>query len=322
MTDRVTLDTVLNSTLTRSRKKLIMAVAKAHVLVAWAMANNRVEYETGGHDITNPMITGRNPNVAAYQYYDQLPINQTDEFDTISYTWSRVAGTLVISQQEIDENAGDTKIFDILEKKMLVLEESIKEKFGEYMYGIGAGMDPNGLGLLIPSDPTTGTIGGKSRATYNWLRTSSYDTGGAINASNIEAFLDDLDLDLKVKDERPDVYLVGRNLYRMYRQAVRDKFTIELGNNGGASKKMFDLGFKGVAHNGIPILYDEDCDVDTMFAINSKYLKLHILRSVNMRVQKLNAPWNVDAMGRRVVWQGQWCMWRFWRTHARVDNAA
>lgn len=319
MSDRVTLDTVLNSTLTKSRKKLIMAVAKAHVLTAWAMANNRVEYESGGHDITNPMITGRNQNVAAYQYYDQLPIEQTDEFDTISYTYSRVAGTLVISQQEIDENRGETKIFDILEKKMMVLEESMKEKFGEYLYGAGTGMNPNGLALLIPNDPTTGSIGGKSRVTNTWLRTSSYDTEGNMDPTNIEAFMDDLQLDLKVKDDKPDIYLVGRNIYRMYRQAVRDKFGIEL-SKGAAGKRMFDLGFEGVSHNGIPFVYDEDCNLDRMYAINSKYLRLHIMRHVNMRVQKLNAPWNVDAMGRRVVWQGQWCNWRFWRTHAVVNN--
>ena len=44
-----TLNTVLTSTLTRSRKKLIWAVVKSHVLYAWASANDRVEVEDGGH---------------------------------------------------------------------------------------------------------------------------------------------------------------------------------------------------------------------------------------------------------------------------------
>ena len=47
--------TVLNSTLTRSRKKLIMASIKSNALMAWAFANNRVEFEEGGHEITNPL---------------------------------------------------------------------------------------------------------------------------------------------------------------------------------------------------------------------------------------------------------------------------
>src|SRR3712207_9296937 len=43
---------------------------------------------------------------------------------------------------------------------------------------------------------------------------------------------------------------------------------------------------------------------------SSKYLRLHVLRHVNMRVKDLVAPWNVDATGKRIVWQGQWASWK------------
>ena len=124
--------TVLNSTLTRSRKKLILASIKSNALMAWAFANNRVEFESGGHEITNPLTLGRNPNISSYEYYDELPIAQTNEFDTVTYNWARVAGSVVISDQEEDENKGETAIFKLMKAKMDVLEESIKEKFSEY----------------------------------------------------------------------------------------------------------------------------------------------------------------------------------------------
>jgi hypothetical protein len=76
--------TVLNSTLTRSRKKLIMASIKSNALMAWAFATNRVEFEDGGHEITNPLTLGRNPNISSYEYYDEQPIAQTNEFDTVT----------------------------------------------------------------------------------------------------------------------------------------------------------------------------------------------------------------------------------------------
>jgi hypothetical protein len=115
------------------------------------------------------------------------------------------------------------------------------------------------------------------------------------------------------------VILAGRNIYRIYRQAVRDKMTIPL-SEGKAGKRMFDLGFEGVMHNGIPILYDEDCPVTFAYFINDTYLRLHMLRGVNMKVKELVAPWNVDAVGSRVVWEGQWCLWRAFRTHAVLTN--
>ena len=160
-----TLATVVHSMLDRSRKKLIMASIKSNALMAWAFAKDRVEFEDGGANITNPLTVGRNQNVTSYQYYDQLPIQQTNEFTTIGYGWSRVAGSLIISDQEQDENRGETMIFKLLSAKLEVLEESIKDKFSEYLYGTGSGADPLGLAALIPDDPTTGTLGNSRGAT-------------------------------------------------------------------------------------------------------------------------------------------------------------
>ena len=123
-----TLDTIVHSMLDKSRRKLIMASVKSNALVAWAMANDKVETENGGANITNPIALGRNPNITSYQYYDELPLAQTNEFDTIGYGWSRVAGTLVISDQEVDENTGEAALFKLLEKKLEVLETSISRE--------------------------------------------------------------------------------------------------------------------------------------------------------------------------------------------------
>ena len=313
------MDTVLNSTLTKSRKRLIMASIKSNTLMAWAFATNRVEFEDGGHEISNPITTGRNPNVGSYEYYESLPMAQTDEFDTLTYNWSRVAGSLVISDQEQDENRGRAQIFKLLKAKMDVLEESIKEKFSTYLYGAGTGTDPYGLQLLIPDDPTTGTIGGINRATEPQLRTSSYNFASALDQTNIEEAMDDIMLDLTMKSNKPDIIVCGRNIMRLYRAAVRDKVVFALSETKNGSR-MADLGFGGVSFNNVPMVYDEDCGVDRMYKINSKFLRLHMLKHVNMKLKKLVAPWNQDAIGRRIVWQGQWCLWKAYRTHAVVQR--
>jgi hypothetical protein len=312
--------TVLNSTLTRSRKKLIMASIKSNALMAWAFATKRVEFENGGHEITNPLTLGRNPNISSYEYYDEQPIAQTNEFDTVTYNWSRVGGSVVISDQEEDENQGEAAIFKLMKAKMDVLEESIKEKFSEYLYASGAGTDPQGLALLIPDDPTTGTVGNINRANETQWRTSAYDFNGNLDSTNIEEAFDDILMDLTLKGDKPDVILTGRNLYRHYRTAVRDKVVINMGESN-SGKKMMDLGFSGVQHQAIPMMYDEDCPVNKCYFINSKFLRLHILKHVNMKIKELVSPWTIDAQGRRVVWQGQWCMWKSFRTHAVLINS-
>ena len=313
-----TLDTVIHSMLDNSRRKLIMAAIKSNALVAWAFANERVETETGAN-ITNPLIVGRNPNITSTQYYNPIPVVQTNEFDTVKYGWSRVVGTVIISEQEEDENTGPEAIFKIMKAKMQVLETSITERFSGYLYGVGAGLDPNGLGNLIPDDPTTGSLGGISRTLQPQWRTSAYQFNGTLDASNIEEAFDDIFMDLTLKGESPTVIICGRNIYRLYRQAAKDRVFFAL-NETKTGQRMFDLGFKGASHNGTPIIYDEDCGVNRAYFINDKYLRLHMLKGVNMRTKKLTSPWNLDASGSRIQWQGQFCLWKAYRTHAVLRN--
>lgn len=320
-----TLDTVVNAMLTRSRAKLIMASAISGTVSAYLHAKKRVVVEDGGPSITNPIIVGLNPNVASMQYYDTVPIDQTNEFDTVSYNMSRVVGSLIISDQEEDENQGKAAIFKIIKGKIMALDESISRQFATYHTAVGTGTDPNGLGNLIPADPTSGSVGGINLATESQWRTSSYDFATTLTPENIEEAFDDiLELDLNRSSDgqrapKPTVIFVGRNIYRMHKAAARDKQQISL-DSTGTGKKLVNLGITGTTHGGTPLLFDEKLAADDAYFVNEEYLTLHVLRGVNMKVKKLSSPWNMDATGRRVVWEGQLCSWRQYRTHAYLTN--
>jgi hypothetical protein len=322
------LDTVIHSMLTRSRAKLIMASAISGTVSAYLHAKKRVVVEDGGPSITNPIIVGLNPNVTSMQYYDTVPIDQTNEFTTVSYSMARVVGSLIISDQEEDENQGRAQIFKIIKGKIMALDESISRQFATYHTAVGAGTDPNGLGNLIPADPTTGSVGGISLASEPQWRSSSYDFAGTLTPENIEEAFDDiLELDLNRGDtssddsaeSKPSVIFAGRNIYRMHKAAARDKQTIAL-DASGTGKKLVNLGIVGTTHNGTPLLFDEKLSANVAYFVNDKFLTLHILRGVNMRIKQLVAPWNMDASGRRIVWEGQLCSWRQYRTHAYLTN--
>src|SRR6187431_3093811 len=126
------LETVVHSMLTRSRAKLIMASAISGTVSAYLHAKKRIVVEDGGPQISNPIIVGLNPNVQSMSYYDQVSIDQTNEFTTVEYFMSRVVGSLIISDQEEDENQGRAEIFKILKGKIMALDESISRQFAEY----------------------------------------------------------------------------------------------------------------------------------------------------------------------------------------------
>lgn len=319
-----TLDTVVHAMLDRSRAKLIMASAISGTVSAYLHAKKRVVVEDGGPQITNPLIVGLNPNVTSMQYYDTVPVNQTNEFTTVEYNMSRVVGSLIISDQEEDENQGRAAIFKIIKGKIMALDESISRQFATYHTSVGTGTDPNGLGNLIPADPTTGSVGGINLATEPQWRSSSYDFAGTLTPENIEEAFDDIiELDLNRQDDgntgKPTVIFAGRNIYRMHKAAARDKQIISL-ESTGTGKKLVNLGITGTTHNGVPLLFDEKLGANVAYFVNEEYLTLHVLRGVNMKIKQLVAPWNTDATGRRVVWEGQLCSWRQYRTHAYLTN--
>ncbi len=312
-------ETILHAMANRSRKKLILAATLSGGIYTYLAASGKIKMEDGGPEIENPIITGSNPNVTNATYYDTVPVDQTNEFDTVLYNMTRLVGTVIMSEQEQDENQGDAVIIKILEGKLKALEHAIKKKQRTDAASLNTGSKPNGLYNLLPSDPTTGTVGGINLANEILFRPSAYDFNSGLDENNIEEAFDDILLDLTHDDESPNVIFVGRNIFRMHRAAARDKTQIALSETG-FGKKLINLGIKGTTHQGIPLIYDEMLDPNDAFMLNDEYISLHVLKSANMKMKNLTAPWNVDAIGRRYIMEYQLCSWKNYRTHAYITN--
>jgi len=304
----------------RSRKKLILAATLSGGIYTYLAAAGKIEMEDGGPEIENPLITGSNPNVVNATYYDTVPVDETNEFDTVQYFMTRLIGTLIMSDQEGDENQGDAVIIKIIEGKLKALEQAIKKKQRVDAASLTTGASPNGLPNLLPLDPTVGTVGGLNLANTPMFRPSAYQFSGALDENNIEEAYDDILLDLTHDDESPNVIFAGRNIFRMHRAAARDKTQIQLSETG-FGKKLVNLGIKGTTHQGIPLIYDEALAPNDFYMLNDEYLSIHILKAANMKVKELTAPWNQDAIGRRYVMEYQMCSWKNYRTHAYGTNS-
>lgn len=218
------LNTIITAALEKSRKSILYATLTSNPLFAFMFDSKMIETVDGGIDLTNPIITGRNANISSYSYYDELPVAPTDEFKRLKYGFSRYAGTVMISQQEIDENKGESKIFDLYEQKVDVLQTSFEERFSKDLYGFGEGNNFNGLGLLIPDDPTSGIVGGIDRSKEPQWRTIAVKTNGTLTKSNICEVFDNLFIDMaQGKNNKPDIIIAGRDIFQIYKEAIREK---------------------------------------------------------------------------------------------------
>ena len=217
---------------------------------------------------------------------------------------------------------GEQAVIKIAKAKLENLKVSLREKFGQdYMYGLGLGKNPNGLGLLIPDDPTTGVVGGIDRATNPYWRTGTYQMAGSMDSTNISKVFRGVFLDAKAAEEgKFDGIIVGRNICDMYADFLESKSSLAAQDFSRLTGKA-DFGFDQLNFRGVPVMYDPNCAPDKAYFINTKYLRLHVMRHVNMKVAKLEAPWVMDASGTRITWEGQLCLWKADGTQAVLNNA-
>lgn len=303
----------------RSMKKLRIAFVLPGGALSALTAAKSIKMEDGGPEITNPIMVGGNPNVGPATYYDKVPVTRTSELSTVRYELTRVVGTYVISDQEVDENMGTAKIVDIAAAKMQGLEIAIKKYQRKNIVGTNTGKNPLGLGNLLPAVNTSGNVGGINLAVQPLWQHGSYLFAGTMTAANIEEIFDDILLDLHTEDGKISIIIAGRNIFTMHRNAARAKGKTDLPISG-FGKTLANLGLVATTHQQIPLVYDEELDPDFCYFLNQDEIFMHILKSANMKMKDLTAPYDQDVTGKRYISEYQLCSWKQYRTHGFVSN--
>ena len=135
-----------------------------------------------------------------------------------------------------------------------------------------------GLGAAVPDAPTSGTYGGINRATYSFWRSVAYsgttDGGSAVSASNIQAYMDALAVQLIRGTDKPDLIVCDNNYYKLYLQSLQSiqRITDSSGAAGAgfASLKYYGAGMASdvILDGGI----GNDATANHMWFLNTKYL--------------------------------------------------
>jgi len=129
--------------------------------------------KSGGRSAIGTIAYAVNTTVKAMSDTEALEVTRVDVFDEAEYTWKEYGGVFVISTFEEAINRGATQKIDLLAGKAENLRLSMRRQVNQDCFAAGAGFGGKSLGglqLLVPDDPTTGTRGGISAATYTFWR--------------------------------------------------------------------------------------------------------------------------------------------------------
>lgn len=221
-------------------------------------------------------------NTNSYSGYEVLNVSQNSPISAAQFSITQYAAAVSISGLEMIQNSGKEAIIDLLDGRMAVAEAQLANRLSGdiYLDGTGnSGKNLTGLGAAVPDAPSTGTYGGINRASFSFWRSVKYsgvtDGGSAVSASNIQAYMDALAVQLIRGTDKPDLIVCDNNYYKLYLQSLQSIQRITDGGNSSAGAGFASLKYYGAGMASDVILdggIGNDATANHMWFLNTKYM--------------------------------------------------
>jgi hypothetical protein len=243
-----------------------------------------------------------------YSGYDVLDISPSDVFTAAEYNWAQGAGVVAASGLEVDvQNTGKEAIINLFASRIKNAQKTVKNQITIGCYADGTGFSGKiigGLQLLVADNPTTGTVGGISRTTSAFWRNQFFrattDGGGAMSATNIQGYMDELYLRCTRGNDKPDMIVADKTSYKFYWQSMQTIQRVLEEKKAGA-------GFRALDFAGTAVYYEDSTGMPDrhMYFLNSDYLFLRYAPRRNFSPLPSERAYNQDAMVQLILWAGQ-----------------
>ena len=221
-------------------------------------------------------------NTNSYSGYEVLNVSQNSPISAAQFSITQYAAAVSISGLEMIQNSGKEAIIDLLDGRMAVAEAQLANRLSGdiYLDGTGnSGKNITGLGAAVPDAPSTGTYGGINRASFSFWRSVKYsgttDGGSAVSASNIQAYMDSLAVQLIRGTDKPDLIVCDNNYYKLYLQSLQSIQRITDGGNSSVGAGFASLKYYGAGMASDVILdggIGNDATANHMWFLNTKYM--------------------------------------------------
>jgi hypothetical protein len=310
---------ITTTTLFNRSRKLADGVTKNNALLRRLSQKGKVKPFDGGQAIVQEMEYAENGTFKRYSGYDVLSITPSDVFTAAQFPIAQAAVAVSISGLEMLQNSGKEKMIDLLESRIGNAERTMQNNLSNDCYSDGTadgGKQIGGLQLLVADTPTSGTVGGIDRSSWQFWRNNvqSFAAAGLTPGSaTIQTMMNRAWLAVTRQADRPDLIIADNTYFRYYWESLQSIQRITDDRNGMAgfaslkfmdADVVFDGGFQGVSGattwtsgGGAPSSH--------MYFLNSDYLFLRPHKDRNMvPLDPDRFSVNQDAMVKLIGWAG------------------
>jgi len=266
----------------------------------------------GGESIIEEVIYAENSTHKRYAGGEPRDIGPSESISAFSFAWKQVAIAVTATGLEIDvQNTGPDAVMDLLSSRVDIAEITFENNLTSDLYSAGTadgGKQIGGLQLLVPDDPTTGTIGGINRATHTWARSQYYrgvtDGGAAVSATTIQDYMFALWQRTSSGKLKPTGIIADNNYYGFYHASVQPLQRI-------TNKSVADAGFPNLEFMGTPVISDGgiggNCPENHAYFLNTTKGAISYRPHKDRNIVPLKPDryaTNADSMVRLMAWAG------------------
>lgn len=296
---------LLSTTLKNYRKTLTDNIHKSNAVFYQLKSNGGFREEDGGERIVEPLMYGKNSTAKSYDGYESLDTTPQSGIDSAEFNWKQYSVSISISGKEEAQNAGTSRIINLLEAKTEQAKSSLIQSLNEGIFSDGTGSSNKQLTGLSAMVSASGTYGGINSATYTWWAAGADSTSEALGLAKMRTAYNSASVGGK---DAPTLIVTTQSLFESY-EALFTNVAISGGGSHFATpsegaKKMADGGFETLNFKGVPIVWDEACQAQRMYFLNTKHMKLVVHSKRNFETTDFEKPENQDARVAQILFMG------------------
>ena len=307
------LSEIVTTTLRNRSRKLADNVTENNAILRYVNMAGNVRPVAGGRTIVQELDYAENSTYKRYSGYEVLDISPSDVFSAAEFNWKQAAVAVSISGLEELQNSGKEQMIDLLRSRVVNAERTFQNNLSADIYSDGTadgGKQIGGLQLLVPDDPTTGTVGGIDRSVWSFWQSFKYagvgDGGGAVAADTIQAYMNTIYLNISRGTDHPTLILADNNYYSFYWSSLQQIQRITQEKEGQA-------GFLTLKFQGADVVFDGgyngSAPANHMYFLNTNYLHWRPHRDRNIvPLSPDRFAVNQDAMVKLIAVAGNMCL--------------
>jgi len=282
---------IITSTLRNRTGKPADSVSKNNALLGRLLEKGNVDFADGGRTIVQELEYQENQGFRWYSGYDLINVAPSDTLTAAEFDWKQAILPISISGLEQMQNSGKNALIKLLAFRIKNGMKTLRNNIAIGCYGdgtAGGGKAIGGLGLMVTTTPTTGTVGGINRANWPFWRNNFYGvvtTAGAsamtagTAAGVIQGYMNQLYFACTRGADNPDLIIADNIFYGYFLQSLQAIQRI-------TSDKMAQAGFVSVKYLQSDVVLDGGfgggMPASTMYFLNTDYLFLRPHSERNM----------------------------------------